>query len=100
MPSWTIWNSIVDAQLDNMEQYSRRSSFRVTDINEHEGEDLSRIVTNQIDDAKLQDMNLSNINARRGRCSAGDLWFRACSDKCYVFIFSLSDFVSVTAILR
>ena len=42
----------VDAQLDHMEQYNRRSSVRVTGIKEHNGEDLDRIVTNLIDHMK------------------------------------------------
>ena len=52
----------VYAQLDHMEQYSRRSSVRVTGIKEHDGEDLDRIVTNLIDDMNVQDMNINNIN--------------------------------------
>ena len=57
----------VDAQLDHMEQYSRRSSVRVTGIKEHDGEDLGRVVTNLKDDMNVQDMNISNIN-RMHRC--------------------------------
>ena len=52
----------VDAQLDHMEQYSRRSSVRVTGIKENEGEDLDWIVTNLMDDMDVQDMNINNIN--------------------------------------
>ena len=52
----------VDVQLDHMEQYSRRSSVRVTGIKEHDGEDLGRIVTNLKDDMNVQDLNINNAN--------------------------------------
>ena len=52
----------VNAQLDHIEQYSRRSSVRVTGIKEQDGEDLDRILTNLMDDMDVQDMNINNIN--------------------------------------
>ena len=52
----------IDAQLDHMEQNSRRSSVRVTGIKEHDCEDLDRIVTNLMVDMNVQDMNINNIN--------------------------------------
>ena len=52
----------VDTQLDHMEQYSRRSSVRVTGIKEQDGEDLDRIVINLMNDMDVQDMDINNIN--------------------------------------
>ena len=54
--------NLVDAQLDHMEQYSRRSSVRVTGIKEQDGEDLDRIVNNLMDDMDVQDMDITNFN--------------------------------------
>jgi hypothetical protein len=45
-----------------MEQYSRRSSVRVTGIKEHDGEDLDQIITNLIDNMNVQDVTINNIN--------------------------------------
>ena len=45
-----------------MEQYSRRSSVRVTGIKEHDCEDLDQIVTNLLDDMNVHDVNINNIN--------------------------------------
>ena len=50
----------VNAQLDHMEQYSRRSSVRVTGIKEQDGEYLDWILTNLMDDMDVQDMDINN----------------------------------------
>ena len=50
--------------MDNLEQYSRRTSIRITGLEENKnGEHLEKITTNLIVDMNLQDhITLDNIN--------------------------------------
>ena len=57
----------LEAQVDNLEQYSRRTSIRITGMEENKNGDLEKITTNLIGDMNLQDhITLDNINRLHG----------------------------------
>ena len=61
---WSQWKLLFEAKLDDLEQYSRRNSVRISGITENEkGEDIENNITSVLDDMKMSTkITLKDIN--------------------------------------